>query len=91
MADVRAHVLISGMVQGVFFRANILYRAQALGLGGWVRNCWDGRVEAIFEGKKSKVDEVIRWCRKGPAGAVVKNVEVVWEDYREGFDSFVIK
>ena len=91
MVEVRAHLLISGLVQGVFFRAETCYQARALGLGGWVRNRWDGKVEAVFEGEKSKVDQAVNWCRLGPAGAVVKDVELSWEDYSGEFDSFSIK
>ncbi|MEA3329062.1 MAG: acylphosphatase [Candidatus Omnitrophota bacterium] len=91
MVGVRTHLLISGLVQGVFFRAKTRYQARALGLTGWVRNRWDGKVEAIFEGEKTKVDQIVNWCRRGPAGAVVKNVEVSREDYSGEFDSFSIK
>jgi len=76
----RAHIFVSGMVQGVFFRANTKDRADSLGLKGWVRNTPDGRVEAVFEGEKEKVDAALGFCKTGPSGAVVKNVEVKWEE-----------
>jgi acylphosphatase len=76
----RAHVLISGRVQGVFFRAETRNRARMLGLAGWVRNNADGRVEAAFEGDRDKVESMLAWCRRGPAHAAVEHVEVDWED-----------
>lgn len=83
--------MIAGLVQGIFFRANTRYEAEALDIKGWVRNCRDGRVGATFEGEKSKVDRMIGWCHNGPPGAVVKDVEVVWQDYQGEFDSFSIR
>jgi acylphosphatase len=91
MSNVRAHVLVSGFVQGVFFRSDARQEAQSLGVTGWVMNRFDGRVEAVFEGEKTSVQRLVDWCRKGPPGAVVKDVEVAWEDYRGEFDSFLIK
>ncbi len=75
---VRAHVLISGRVQGVCFRAYTVDEAAAVGVTGWVRNTSDGGVEAVFEGDKSAVETIVAWCRKGPPAARVSNVEVVW-------------
>jgi len=74
----RAHVLISGRVQGVCFRACTVDEATAGGVMGWVRNTSDGRVEAVFEGEKSAVEAMIAWCRKGPPAARVNGIEVVW-------------
>jgi acylphosphatase len=91
MGNLRARVVITGLVQGVFFRANTRYEAESLDIKGWVRNCWDGRVEATFEGEKSKVERMIDWCHKGPPGAAVKDVQVTWQDYQGEFDSFSIK
>lgn len=88
---VRAHVFISGFVQGVFFRSNTKKMADMLGLKGWVRNLPDGRVEAVFEGEKPAVDEIIKWCHKGPPGAEVEKVEVIWEDYTGEFKDFKIR
>lgn len=76
---VRAHVFITGRVQGVFFRAYTQQEARALGLSGWVRNLDDGRVEAVFEGSKAQVDEMIEWCKEGSPSAQVSKVEVKWE------------
>ena len=87
----RAHVLISGRVQGVFFRACTREEAQRLGLCGWVRNLADGRVEAVFEGEEKPVAQMIAWCHAGPAYALFRNVEVSMEEYTGEFDSFSIK
>lgn len=76
----RAHVYVSGIVQGVFFRSTTRDMAQNLGLKGWVRNLPDGRVEAVFEGPKHLVEKAIQWCHQGPPGAVVESVEVSWEE-----------
>jgi acylphosphatase len=72
---VRVRVVVSGRVQGVFFRASCTEQARRRGLGGWVRNLPDGRVEAVFEGEEPQVDEMIEWCRHGPPGARVDAVE----------------
>jgi acylphosphatase len=87
---VRAHVLIKGRVQGVFFRAETRSQAYSLGLTGWVRNRWAGSVEAVFEGEDQKVRKMIVWCYKGPPSAVVEDVEVEWENYQGEFTSFSI-
>lgn len=77
---VRAHVWVSGRVQGVCFRAYTLDEAAAGGVAGWVRNTSDGWVEVVFEGEKSAVEAMIAWCRKGPPAARVSAVEVTWEE-----------
>ena len=83
MADkVRVHVLIEGRVQGVFFRASTRDEARARGLAGWVRNRADGRVEAVFEGDKAVVDNMLAWCRKGPPYAYVDHVDINWQPYQ---------
>ncbi len=84
----RAHVYVSGMVQGVFFRSETQDAASRQGVTGWVRNLRDGRVEAVFEGEKDKVAKLIEFCRRGPRGARVTNVEVSWEDYKGEFRDF---
>jgi len=88
---VRAHVLITGRVQGVFFRSETQDEAVRHGLTGWVRNIPDGRVEAVFEGEKDMVDRLIEFCRRGSPGARVMNVEVTWGDYTGEFESFSIR
>jgi acylphosphatase len=77
---VRAHVRVCGRVQGVFFRAETRQRAASLGISGWVRNADDGSVEAVFEGERERVDSMVEWCRRGPAGARVAEVEVAEEE-----------
>lgn len=67
----RAHVWVTGRVQGVFFRGSCAEEAARLGIRGWIRNLPDGRVEAVFEGPRETVDEMLRWCEKGPPGAKV--------------------
>jgi len=88
---VRAHVFISGRVQGVFFRYETKRMALRRGVSGWVRNLPDGRVEALFEGEKSNVEEMIRFCHRGPPGAIVKNVKVIWEQPTGDLQSFQIR
>jgi acylphosphatase len=80
----RARVHVRGRVQGVFFRAETQARAQSLGLAGWVRNTADGSVEAVVEGDQNLVESMVEWCRHGPAGAEVDEVEVAWEEPRGG-------
>jgi acylphosphatase len=88
---VRCHIFVSGKVQGVFFRQNALEKAKALGLKGWVRNTQDGRVEAIFEGEKEKVEKILEWVKSGPPLARVENVEIRFEDFKGEFDDFEIR
>jgi len=76
----RAHVVIRGRVQGVFFRAEARERALSLGVAGWIRNNADGSVEAVFEGPEERVESLLRWCGHGPPGAVVEAVETRWEE-----------
>ena len=71
---VRAHLLVSGRVQGVYFRQSTLLEAQNLGVNGWVRNLMDGRVEAVFEGEEHSVKTLVNYCRQGPPAARVNNV-----------------
>jgi acylphosphatase len=75
----RAQIRIRGQVQGVFFRAEARARAESLGVAGWVRNAEDGSVEAVFEGDEQRVDSMVDWCRRGPSGARVDDVEVETE------------
>jgi acylphosphatase len=76
----RVHVHIRGRVQGVFFRAEARARAESLGVAGWIRNAGDGSVEAVFEGDGQRVDSMVDWCRRGPSGAQVDDVEVEPEE-----------
>ena len=72
----RARVHVRGRVQGVFFRVETRDRARSLGLSGWVRNSTDGSVEAVFEGEAERVQSMVDWCGRGPAGASVDSVDV---------------
>jgi acylphosphatase len=87
---VRAHVFVSGRVQGVFFRARTRDRARREGVAGWVRNTEDGRVEAVFEGPRDAVDRMVSWCREGTEYAEVNDVELTHED-PEGLDRFEVR
>jgi acylphosphatase len=88
LKDVRARVLVSGRVQGVFFRHTCAREAAAEGLRGFVRNLPDGRVEAVFQGSKPAVDRLIAWCHAGPPAARIGQVFVSWEDPFEGLPGF---
>ena len=82
---VRAHLFVSGRVQGVFFRAETQSIARANHVAGWIRNLSDGRVEAVFEGEKDKVEKTIEFCKRGPPGAYVKTLDVTWENWKGEF------
>ncbi|MFB6200584.1 MAG: acylphosphatase [Halorhabdus sp.] len=86
----RAHVFVSGRVQGVFFRATTQERASEHGVDGWVKNVPDGRVEAVFEGQEDAVESMIEFCHEGSPRARVDDVEVEKEP-PEGLDSFEIR
>jgi acylphosphatase len=88
---VRAHVFVTGKVQGVYYRQNTMETAKAHGVSGWVRNLPDGRVEAVLEGDDSKVKSVVDWCKKGPPRAEVGNVEVKFETPTGEFSGFEIR
>lgn len=87
---VRAHVVIKGRVQGVFFRVETQKAAERIGVRGWVRNKSDGTVEAVFEGPASMVKQALEWCHKGSPMSQVTDVEVEYETPVEAFDSFSI-
>ncbi|MBP8128340.1 MAG: acylphosphatase [Candidatus Hydrogenedentes bacterium] len=76
----RLHVYVEGRVQGVGFRYATCAKAESLRLNGWVRNLYDGRVEAVFEGPKAALEAMLAWCRRGPAAALVTKVEETWEE-----------
>jgi acylphosphatase len=86
----RARILVSGRVQGVFFRDHTQRWASSLGLKGWVRNLYDGRVETVAEGDGEKIEEFIAKLKQGPPMADVTNVETIWEDFKGEFDGFRI-
>ena len=84
----RAHVFVSGRVQGVYFRQNTKQVASRHRVTGWVRNLPDGRVEAVFEGSEMDVNEVIEWCHVGPPKANVQDVGVKFGKYAGEFADF---
>lgn len=86
----RMHVIVSGRVQGVFFRAYTRETALALKLTGWVRNLPDGRVETVFEGEDTNVQSMLEWCKKGPPHATVNEQEASEQTYTGEFRDFRI-
>lgn len=91
MTTVRAHVLLRGRVQGVSFRYYTLREAERLGVSGWVRNLWDGRVEALFEGDEQAVKAAVEWCRHGPSSANVEDLDLRWETPTGEFSGFRVR
>jgi acylphosphatase len=87
----RAHLWISGIVQGVFFRYSTRQKAEKLRVSGWVRNCLDGRVETVIEGEAERVNWMIEWCRTGPPHAHVTKVQIAWEEYQGESNGFFIR
>jgi acylphosphatase len=87
---VRYRVLVSGRVQGIFFRDSCRRVAEEHGVGGWVRNLPDGRVEAVFEGLPDDVRLLVDWARHGPRRAVVNDIAVHPEP-PEGLTTFRIR
>ena len=91
MSNVRVHLFISGRVQGVYFRAHTRDEAKKRGLTGWVKNRYDGRVEAVFEGNDEDIQSMISWCRQGPPHAAVTDVSFEGETHRGEFSDFSIR
>ena len=87
----QVHLIISGKVQGVFYRASCQEVAQVLGLTGWVKNLQDGNVEVLAQGEKEKIEKLIEWCKKGPSGAKVSGVEIKWGNVLNNSLSFEVK
>lgn len=86
----QAHVFVLGFVQGVGYRQFVKSKAQKLGVRGWVTNLSDGRVEAVFQGDKETLEQMINLCQKGPFFSEIKSVDVNYEQKTEGFDEFKI-
>lgn len=80
----KAHIFVEGKVQGVFYRSWVKKMAEELTVNGWVKNLDDGRIEAIFEGPRDKVDELVELCKQGSESAKVKHVDVVFEEPEGG-------
>jgi len=92
MPNARAHVEITGTVQGVGFRFSCLREAgKHTTITGWVRNTWDGGVEAVFEGDRKEVEAMVAWCHEGPVSADVRKVDVDWQKPTEEFKGFNIR
>ena len=91
MTATRAHVHVSGTVQGVYYRANTREQAQERDVAGWVKNLADGRVEAVFEGDESDVEAMVEWCHEGSPAAEVEDVAVEWEEPTGAFDGFEVR
>lgn len=87
----QVHLKVFGRVQGVFFRSQAKATAESLGLVGWVRNSDDGSVETVAVGPKQKLDEFVKWCRRGPPNAYVAKVEIEWKKSTEEFGDFEIR
>lgn len=88
---IRRHLIISGVVQGVFYRLSTQEKARNLGLTGWIRNLADGRVEALAVGAPSQVEALILWCQDGPDSARVENVEVATDTNGDVFEDFEVR
>ncbi|MEU9499512.1 acylphosphatase [Streptomyces sp. NPDC048196] len=87
---IRRRVVVSGTVQGVFFRDTCRRTAEARGVSGWVRNVRDGSVEAVFEGDPESVQQLVEWAHQGPPAAVVDAVSVT-EEEPEGLPGFEVR
>jgi acylphosphatase len=87
---IRAHLLISGKVQGVYFRHNTQIVASRHNVTGWVRNLQDGQLEVVLEGDGIDVDHVIKWCKIGPPEAKVEHVDVQYKNYTGEFKEFKV-
>ena len=87
---VRAHVFVTGRVQGVYFRQSTKRQANSLDVTGWVRNLPDGRVEAVFEGDEDPVKVAVDYCHYGPRAAKVEKIGSTWETYTGEYHDFQI-
>ena len=87
----RVHLLITGSVQGVFYRASARDEAASRGLSGWVRNRRDGAVEAVAEGPAGALEAFVAWCRRGPPSARVAGVAATWSEATGEFGGFEVR
>jgi acylphosphatase len=87
----RVHAVIQGKVQGVYFRASTLEKAQSLEIRGYVKNLHDGTVELDAESNKEKLIELLQWCHKGPPGASVESIETTWLENLKHYTDFTIR
>ena len=88
MSNQRIRIIVTGKVQGVFFRQSLKIKAKQNEIFGWVKNLKDGRVEAILEGDEEKINRIIEWAHGGPANARVEDVEIQNEKFIEEFSKF---
>ena len=86
----RVRLLVSGNVQGVFFRQALKVVAKKNSVSGWVRNLKDRRVEAVFEGDSKSTNSVIEWTRVGPANSRVDDIEIINEEFKNEFSTFEV-
>lgn len=91
MEDKRVHLIVEGKVQGVFYRASARDTAVSLGLKGYVKNLPDGNVELVAEGLRGKLDQIIEWCKTGPADANVTEIRTTFSASIGEFDNFHIQ
>jgi len=91
MGKARAHIYITGRVQGVFYRSFVRTKAQLLNLKGWAKNTMDGCVEIVFEGETEDINSAIEECRRGPPHAQITDLRVEWEKPRGEFNEFEIR
>lgn len=91
MGAARVHLLVTGRVQGVAFRLSTKDEAERLGLAGWVRNLRDGRVEAVAEGPREALEQLVAWCRRGPPSANVTDVSATWIEATGEFAGFSVR
>ena len=87
----KIHILISGKVQGVWYRASTQKKALSLGLYGWVRNLKDGRVEMVAQGEEAQLQALLDWCKQGPEFAKVKDIDVQWSQTLETLQGFDVR
>ncbi len=90
MAQKQVHLIVRGMVQGVFFRASAQREARRLGLTGWVKNRGDGAVEVVAEGEEEGVKDLLAWTQRGPSTARIEQVDTRWRSYTGEFSEFKI-
>ena len=91
MANIGVHVYVSGYVQGVGFRYTAIRQARNLGITGWVKNLHDGRVELLLEGEEFSVRQMVEWCRHGPRGAHVTDLQTTPCSYSAKHTSFEVR
>lgn len=89
--EVRAEIVVNGLVQGVGFRYFVMREAQKLGLIGYVKNLYNGEVLTVVEGEKAVVEEIVKKLRVGPMHASVKNCKVDWQEPKNEFTEFEVR